>query len=225
MDVDLVVFDMDGTLVDSREDIAASVNAGLGAVGAPARPASEIHPMIGRPLEEIFAALLPAALAGAAPAAAAAYRADYFENCARRSRLFPGVFECLDGLSAVKRAVATTKQTFQAVRVAERLGLASRFDLVQGTDGIPHKPHPAVIEQVLERLGARRSRSWMVGDTVWDLRAGRAAGLRTCAVTHGIHDAATLATEGPDLLLDDLARLPSLLGLDRVPEPARASLT
>ena len=227
MDVELVIFDMDGTLVDSREDIAASVNAGLRAVGAPERSAAEIQPMIGRPLEEIFLALLPAGLADRAPLAAEAYRADSFENCARGSRLFPGVLECLDALAAVKRAIATTKQTFQAVRVAERLGLASRFDLVHGTDGIPHKPHPAVIEQVLARLGARRERSWMVGDTIWDLRAGRAAGVRTCAVTHGIHGAATLAAERPDLLLHDLARLPALIGVDRGnrPGPAADSVT
>jgi HAD superfamily hydrolase (TIGR01509 family) len=209
--VELVIFDMDGTLVDSRDDIIASINTGLLAVGAPARPAAEIHPLIGRPLAEMFLVLLPAGLEGRAGDAARAYRADYFENCARSSRLFPGVIECLDALGALKKAIATTKQTFQAVRVAERLGLASRFDLVHGTDGIPCKPDPAVIEQVLERLGARRERSWMVGDTIWDLRAGRAAGLRTCAVTYGIHAAGVLSAEGPDLVLDDLARLPVAL--------------
>lgn len=213
MPAELVIFDMDGTLVDSRDDIAASINAGLLAVGAPARSGTEIHQLIGRPLAEMFRALLPAGLVGRSEEAARAYRADYFENCARGSRLFPGVLECLDGLGSVKKAIATTKQTFQARRVAERLGLGSRFDLVHGTDGIPHKPDPAVIEQVLERLGARRERSWMVGDTVWDLRAGRAAGLRTCAVTYGIHAPGVLAAEGPDLILDDLARLPAALGV------------
>lgn len=213
MRASLVIFDMDGTLVDSRDDIAASVNSGLVAVGAPPRAAQEIHPLIGRPLAEILGLFLPGFPPAMVEEAARAYREDYYANCAWRSSLYPGVLECLDGLGGVRRAIATTKRTFQAVRVAERLGLSSRFDLVHGTDDIPHKPHPAVIEQVLERLGARREGTWMVGDTTWDLRAGRAAGVRTCAVSYGIHDAATLAAEAPDLLLDDISLLPAAIDI------------
>jgi len=208
---ELVVFDLDGTLVDSRDDIAASLNAALEAVGAPLRSDAELHPQIGRPLDTIFEELLPARLRDRVEDACEIYRGHYFDNCSRRSSLYPGVLECLDGLAGVPLAIATTKQTFQAVRVAEAMGLAPRFDLIRGTDGIPHKPDPAVLHQVLEILAKPAAGSWMVGDTVLDLRAGRAAGMRTCAVTYGIGDPGELAAERPDLLLDTLADLPAAI--------------
>jgi phosphoglycolate phosphatase len=148
----LVIFDLDGTLVDSREDIAASINVGLERVGGARRAETEIHPLIGRPLAEMFVALLPPELSHRTPDAATAYRAHYFDNCSRRSRIYPGVAECLAALADVPLAIATTKATFQAERVAEQLGLAPHFELVQGTDGLPFKPDPAVIHLVLDRL-------------------------------------------------------------------------
>jgi len=208
VNTELVVFDLDGTLVDSRNDIAASMNAALEAVGAPMRADEELHPHIGRPLHTMFEELLPADSSGRVEDCCEVYRAHYFDNCSRRSNVYPGVLDCLEALSRVPLAIATTKRTFQAVRVAELMGLAPHFELVHGTDGIPYKPDPAVLNQVLEQLGKLAAGSWMVGDTVHDLRAGRAAGMRTCAVTYGIGDREDLAAEHPDLLLDSLADLP-----------------
>lgn len=206
-----VLFDLDGTLVDSAEDIAASVNAALALDGAAPRPLAEIAPRIGAPLADIFRALLPAPDPARVEAACAAYRAHYFDNCARASRLYPGVGACLDGLAGARLGVATTKATFQAVRVCEAFGIARRFAAIQGCDGIPHKPDPAVVLAALSRLGVDPGEAWMVGDTVLDLRAGRAAGCRVCAVTYGIGRREDLAAEAPDLLLDDLADLPGVI--------------
>ena len=150
--VDLVVFDLDGTLVDSREDISRAVNEGIVAVGGGKRPVSEIIPHIGRPLMDIFNDLLPVELHARAGRATEIFREYFFEHCVETSRLCPGVSECLEGLASVSRAVATTKMTFMAERVVEQMGIAHHFDLVQGSDGIPHKPDPAVLALVLERL-------------------------------------------------------------------------
>jgi 2-phosphoglycolate phosphatase len=211
--VDLVAFDLDGTLVDSREDIARAVNQGILSVGGKARPGREITPHIGRPLVEIFEELLPGALRSDARQAAEAYRRYFVEHCAETSRLYPGVSGCLEGLRSVSRAVATTKMTFMAVKVIEEMGIARHFDLVQGSDGIPQKPDPAVLSRVLERLGKQPHRSWFVGDTVYDIRAGRAAGMRTCAVTYGIGPVHELERAAPDMLLDSLADLPARIGI------------
>jgi phosphoglycolate phosphatase len=160
-----VLFDLDGTLVDSREDIAASLNAALVAVGAAPRPSGELVGWIGEPLAAIFEGSLPAELSHRVQDACAAYRSHYFDHCADRSALYPGVLACLDALAGRSLAVATTKATFQAVRVCEAFGIASRFAAIQGCDGIPHKPDPAVVRAALARLGVAPEAAWMVGDT------------------------------------------------------------
>jgi HAD superfamily hydrolase (TIGR01549 family) len=211
--VDLVVFDLDGTLVDGREDISRAVNQGIVAVGGEERPASEIIPHIGRPLVHIFEGLLPRELLGMADRAVEIYRQYFFDHCAETSSLYPGVAECLEAMSSVSRAVATTKMTFMAAKVLQEMGIAHHFDLVQGSEDIPHKPDPAVLTRVLERLGKRAHRSWIVGDTVYDIQAGKAACMRTCAVTYGIGLAGDLKEAAPDLLLDTLVHLPSAIGV------------
>lgn len=205
---DLVVFDLDGTLVDSRLDIAASVNEALRAVGAPEVPAGRIIPLIGEPLAGILEGLLPPGLKDRASAAVEVYKVHYFDHCFDKSRLYPGVRECLERMRGLCLAVATTKMTYMAVRVLELAGLASYFDLVQGSEGIPYKPNPEVLRVVLRKTGKRAGRSWMVGDTVYDIQAGRSAGMKTCAVTYGIGAKAALERESPDLMVGSLVELP-----------------
>jgi 2-phosphoglycolate phosphatase len=205
--VDLVVFDLDGTLVDSRQDIARAINHGILSAGGQELPLQDIVPHIGRPLVDTFEALLPVELKPTAQGAAETFRQYYFQHCAETSRLYPGVLACLENLQGVSRAVATTKMTFMAVKVVEEMGIAHHFDLVQGSDGIPHKPHPAVLSRVLEKLKKQPHESWFVGDTVYDIQAGKAAGMRTCAVTYGIGLVDELEQALPDLLLGSLVDL------------------
>lgn len=209
---DLVVFDLDGTLVDSRLDIAASVNEALRAAGAPQVPAEIIIPLIGEPLSGILERLLPPDLRDRVPVAVEVYKAHYFDHCFDRSRVYPGVRECLERMRGLCLAVATTKMTYMAVRLVEAAGLASYFNLVQGSEGIPYKPHPEVLKIVLAKTGKQAGRSWMVGDTVYDIQAGRAAGMRTCAVTYGIGPRSALERESPDLVVGSLVELPEQIG-------------
>jgi phosphoglycolate phosphatase len=108
-------------------------------------------------------------------------------------------------------AVATTKRGAMARELVVALGLDAFLDHVQGSDELPPKPAPDVVLAALAALDAEGS--WMVGDTVTDLQAGRAAGLRTYGVSWGTHDAARLAQAAPDALEADLTRL-----LEVVPE-------
>ena len=213
-----MVFDLDGTLVDSRQDISRAVNEGILAVGGERRSSDEIIPHIGRPLQELFRDLLPVELRDMAGRAAETYRQYFFDHCVENSLLCPGTSECLEALGAVSRAIATTKMTFMAEHVVEELGIAHHFDLVQGSDGIPHKPDPAVLALVLRKLRKEPRRSWVVGDTAYDIRAGKAAGMWTCAVTYGIGHVEDLKRAAPDLLLDTLADLPAGIGI-RQPIP------
>jgi phosphoglycolate phosphatase len=120
-------------------------------------------------------------------------------------------------------AVATTKRSDMAHRFVAAMGLTAALDHVQGTDDFPHKPAPDVIERALAALGA--DGVWMVGDTVHDVEAGRAAGLATYALTWGTHDAARLRAARPDRLEDSLDALLDATGRVASPWTTTASST
>lgn len=202
-----VVFDLDGTLVDSLPDIVASFQHAFTTVGLAPPADAEVRALIGQPLEAMYLCFAPAHV----PALVAAYREHYPRNFVNRSRPFPGVTDVLVELRArgYRLAVATTKRTDMARRFVDALGLGAALDHVQGTDGFPHKPAPDVVHRALAALGT--GGTWMVGDTAFDVEAGRAAGLRTYAVTWGTHAESELAAARPDELQPDLARLLALL--------------
>lgn len=197
-----LVFDLDGTLVDSLPDIVWSFRAAFEAEGLPVPGDDDVRARIGLPLEDMAADFTDDL--GEVRSVCDAYRRIYPDHFTERTRPFPGAVEVLRELR--KRgwllAVATTKRSSMATRLVEALGLTAHLDHVQGTDGIPHKPAPDVILAALSVL--RAEGAWMVGDTVTDLQAGRAAGLRTFGVSWGTHDAERLAAVGPDHLAGDL---------------------
>ena len=210
-----VIFDLDGTLVDSRSDIIAAFSHGLGAVGlsdeAVAAFQPQIRQLIGSPLREMYEQALVGGDDAQVEAACEAYRAHYFEHCTDRTRPFPGVVECLERLDGIPLAVATTKKTFMAVKLLTDLGLDDRFALIQGTDDIPPKPDPTLLLKVIETLGLDRSGAWMVGDTVHDIEAANRAEIRSCAVTTGATPKATLSHAKPTLIVDNLLDLSRFL--------------
>ena len=203
-----VVFDLDGTLVDSLADIRASFRHVLKQAGYPEPDDAAMSRLIGRPLAEMFREAAPGADESRL---VAAFRDYYPEHLADHSRPYPGVPELLAALGSAGylRVVATTKKTPVAEKLVAAVGLEGLLDHVQGTDGLPPKPAPDVVLAALEAVGGQGL--WMVGDTVHDIGAGRAAGLATYAVTWGNHDAATLAAAGPDRLEPDLGALGELL--------------
>ncbi len=203
-----IVFDLDGTLVDSLADIKASFRHVLRQAGFPEPDDAAMSRLIGRPLAEMFREAAPGA---DERELVAAFRAYYPEHLADHSRPYPGVPELLAelGRAGYARAVATTKKTPVAEKLLRAVGLAELLDFVQGTDGLPPKPAPDVVLAAVAGVGGRGL--WMVGDTVHDVGAGKAAGLATYAVTWGNHDAATLAQARPDRLEPNLEPLAELL--------------
>ena len=185
----IAFFDLDGTIVDSRTDVALSHCHAVASVGGTAPPPEEVVPLIGLSLEETYAIMLPPGLHHRIGEAAENYKAHYFDHCADTSRPFGGVTEGLQRLrqAGFKTAIATTKRSFMAVRVLEQLGLADLFDHIQGTDNFPHKPQPDIIWHCLKALGAEKTGNamWMVGDTPRDILAGRNAGINSAAALYG----------------------------------------
>lgn len=214
VNAEVIVFDLDGTLIDSMADIAAAINRGVLAIDGQMIDVTRILPLIGQPLSDMYQRLLVHPDAAAVERACRIYREYYYTHCAERTRLYPGVAEGLEHLSHLTLAVATTKKTSQAERVVAEIGIADHFAVVQGTDGFAHKPDPSVIYRVRDQLELPEFRGWMVGDTVYDIQAGKAAGLKTCAVTYGIGQIADLAAAEPDLTVDSLVEFAARLHND-----------
>jgi phosphoglycolate phosphatase len=192
-----IVFDLDGTLVDSLPDIIGAFRDAFVEHGLAAPSEAEVRDHVGLPLETMYAAFAPAEHVAAL---SASYRRIYPLRFTRHSRPYPGVPEALATLRerGFRLAVATTKRSEMAARLVAALGMTDALDVVQGTDGFPHKPAPDVVHRALAALDA--DGVWMVGDTVHDIEAGRAAGLATYAVTWGTHDAERLRAARPDRL-------------------------
>jgi len=202
--------DLDMTLVDSRADIAAAIAHSARTVcGATLRHA-EVVPLIGRSLSEMFRNLLPPEHQGRLAACVEEYKRFFFDHCAVHTRPYPGVVETLTTLRGrgVKTAVATTKMTFMARRVCELTGLAPLLDHIQGTEDFAPKPDPEVIVRACEALRVRPVQTLLIGDTVMDIRAGRAAGCGiVAAVGYGIGTVEALTAAEPDRLLETFASL------------------
>lgn len=221
---ELICFDLDGTLVDSGADIRAALVHALATV-PPADPPLDEHALgcagLGLPLDEFFAlarpAPHPAATAKGYRTFVESYRDYYHAHLLERTRPFPGVAETLELVkplraAGLRTAVATTKRTRTAERVLSGLGLAQHFDLVLGTEPpMPHKPAPDLLLACARRLERDPRRGLMVGDTDRDLRAGRAAGMRTCGVTYGVLGTEGLSPHAPDALVHRFSDLWALI--------------
>ncbi len=198
------LFDIDGTLVDSAEDICGAVQEVLGFTSAPPVSFDHLKTYIGRHLYDLWADLgLDAAQF---ESLLARYREIYQARCHASTKPYPGALEGIAALGG-RKSTATTKGTPTTRVVLEKFGFLPFFDHVQGTDGFPAKPEPDVIFKALEGLGASPADCLLVGDSPADMQAGRAAGVKICAVRYGYGRTEDLARFEPDYWVDDLREL------------------
>lgn len=197
-----ILFDLDGTLVDSLGDIAASANYVRERHGLESLAEQEVRKMVG----DGAAKLLDRALADlSAPpdqaAAMAIYVEHHLQQCTKLVQAYPGVMQHLQNWQAAGRpmAVVTNKPERFARLILDHLGLDKYLPILIGGDSSPaRKPSPIPILAALERLNTGPEGGMMVGDGLQDLRAGKAAGLKTVAVLFGFRDEITLRAEGAD---------------------------
>lgn len=183
-----LIFDLDGTLVDSRADIVASILAALAATDDPCVLSPErLGALVGRPLTEMLATASPGLSPEAVEAAADRYRAHFARHCQDRSRLFPGIralFSALPGDLLV--GVATTKRPEPTQLVLKAFGLLPLLHGWRGTSSdMAFKPAPDVLLAIAEDLDVSPEEMWYVGDTASDLVAARAAGAAGLWATWG----------------------------------------
>jgi HAD superfamily hydrolase (TIGR01509 family) len=195
-----ILCDLDGTLVDSRRDIAIAFQWALRRV-SDAEPPSEanIAQHIGKPLQDMAWALGLTFSTRRLATFLEAYRRYYAIHCARHTQPYPGVTQTLEALSNTTFGVVTTKYQEQAEIVLRQLKMTRYFQHVQGWQpGLRLKPAPDTVEVTLAALQCHPEQALMVGDTPADILAGKAAYLKTCAVTYGFGEPTALQACEPD---------------------------
>ncbi|WP_204113242.1 HAD-IA family hydrolase [Shimia biformata] len=216
-DLRLVVFDVDGTLVDSQADILAAMRGAFDTVGLSAPDREAILGIVGLSLDVAMPRLSPHADAGAHAELVEAYKATYMslrmENGTSMSPpLYPGARAALDALHAVPEVllgVATGKSRRGLDKLLDGHGLRGRFVTEQVADFHPSKPHPSMLQAALAETGVRPEQAVMIGDTSYDMEMARAAGMPAIGVSWGYHDRKALALA--DVVIDSFDELQGAL--------------
>jgi len=187
MAVRLIIFDLDGTLVDSIVDIAASLNVVIAPYVSEPVAADELKPFVGGGAIKLMTDLLAAKNVPLdRTAVAKIFVEHYADHLIDRTLPYPGVIETLERLVDQKKAVLSNKLTHLTRSVLEQLGLSRFFEYVAGGDSSPEKkPSAAPVLRVLEHFGMSADEALIVGDSLYDIEAGRAAGVKTVAVLYG----------------------------------------
>ncbi len=219
----LVIFDLDGTLIDSEALIVDTVVTSFGDVGQAVPDRKTIRSVSGITLKDALSILAPGVTAERAAAIGQAYRARYSASANSREPLFAGALEALDQLQEDPQmilAVATGKGFHGATTLLEKHGLTARFNSIQTPDHNRGKPDPQMIETAMTKAGASRAETVMIGDTVHDMRMAKAAGVKAIGVAWGYHEADELRATGADIVIDRFDQLDG--AIDQVLRAAHA---
>ncbi len=213
----LIIFDVDGTIVDSQNTIFHGLQVGFEAVGLPMPDRKTALSIVGRSLEEAFADLVGVAHHAKVPAMADAYRTS---KIARRGEgldidpLYPGAREAIERLSQREDhllGIATGKALRGVRHMQDIHDLHGRFVTIQTADTSPSKPHPDMILRAMSETGAEPHRTVMIGDTGFDMSMAKAAGAQAIGVTWGYHDHSRLSESGADLIINGYEELDAAL--------------
>ena len=205
----LIVFDWDGTLMDSEDKIVASASAALSDLSLPPLPRDRIRNIIGLGLREAVETLLPGRSDSFYRQYIGRYRFHFLEADSTPMPLFEGVVESLNSLrdKGYSLAVATGKSRRGLDRVLDETGLGHLFEASRCADEAPSKPHPRMLEELMDELCVRPAATLMVGDTEYDLQMARNAGTAAVAVCYGVHERHRLLEFAPLACLNAINEL------------------
>ena len=208
--MELLIFDLDGTLADSKQDLVNSVNATRKHMGMGPLPDDRVASYVGRGAPLLIKQAMGEDVSDETVAGALEYFLEYYkEHMLDHTRLYPGVREGLDRLLETGRsmAVLTNKPVRFSSMMVDRLGVGPHFFRVYGGNSFEQKkPHPIGVEKLLEEKGMVREQALMVGDSSVDVQTARNAGILCCGVTWGFQPE-SFESDPPDFRVDRMEEL------------------
>jgi phosphoglycolate phosphatase len=216
---EVVLFDLDGTLIDTAPDLAASIDSTLQQLGLPARGEEKVRGWIGSGIEGVLKRALTDDFNAQPDAeqfnsALEIFKEIYFANVCQHSRIYPGVREALDYLEENNFAIAcvTNKGGRFTDKLLKEIGLYERFGIIVSGDTLAvKKPDPLPILHAAKHFSASASATLMVGDSVTDVNAARAAGCQILCVPYGYNKGQNVRELNPDWVVESLAELSNLI--------------
>ncbi len=206
------MFDLDGTLVDSFQDITDSVNFVLNKRGKGPKALQEVKTHVGLGLRETLKRALDVEDGDFLEEAVVTFREHYWEHCVDNTYVYEGVAQCLADLDGYPKAVVTNKRKAYADKILSTLGISDYMDRVFGGELYPAmKPDAAALIYSCRELGVEVGSTVMVGDGFPDIRSASSAGAIPCAVTYGIGGVEELKREGAQYLVDSLTQLKGVI--------------
>jgi phosphoglycolate phosphatase len=218
--VQLLVFDLDGTLIDSRLDLANAVNATRAEFGRGPLPNELVYSYVGNGAPVLIRRAMGPEADAAEASAALEFFLDYYKHHALdETKLYPGVRESFDRFraSGAQLAVLTNKPVRISRAIVDALGLAGYLFQIYGGNSFEHKkPHRVGIDRLREESGAAAEDTWMIGDSYVDVQTARNAGVRSCGVAYGFQPE-TFHDYPPDVLVDRMQEFASYLERNAAP--------
>lgn len=207
-EIELIMFDLDGTLADTGRDLATAVNYARSHFKLPPLEERFVCGLIGGGVEHLLRNSLPGGAEERFREAMTVFLEYYERHLLDTTVLYPGVAETLNHFRKKRMAVVSNKPHSLTVSVLRGLGIHTFFDAILGGDSVRvKKPDPEPIRQVLARCRVSPLRAVMVGDMHSDIDAGRRAGVYTCGVTYGLGKIEDLLEAGPDIIVDHIGKL------------------
>jgi phosphoglycolate phosphatase len=210
-----MLFDLDGTLIDSRTDLANSINLMLADLDRPPLDESVVGGFVGDGVRVLVYRCLTATDPNHQPPSEALHtkgialmHGHYAEEMLKTTRLYPQVAQTLASLDNKQKAVVTSKEVRFTRIILDHFKIAQYFNAIVGGDTTPaRKPDPTPVLEAIRLLGGSAADAVMVGDSENDINAGRRAGTRTCGVTFGFRTAEQLRSSEPDVMIDRFDQL------------------
>lgn len=210
--IDTIIYDVDGTLVDGRRDIAIAMNRMLREMGIEEKPFDRIVSCMGGDVGEFVACCLGKKETADVEKATEIFQDYFIEHPADESTLFPHVRETLEHFGDLRQFVITNRSDEMTEATLRKFGIRDFFEGILGAREDCGKPSSCPLDRLSAAFRIEKESALLVGDMATDIEAGREAGTRTCWVTYGLGKRDEIVPLRPDFIIDDLAELKEILG-------------